>query len=115
MNNLIHDFTYCPADTELAQLIALRKQQIQYTNDIKLIIFNQIDSLESLNQALGFDILTNHWDGFALGCDEFSPSWEYIELHQNWLEVAYLYNDAEGALLFIELPLSEPLKSLLRI
>ncbi|GAB6070014.1 hypothetical protein JCM30760_11110 [Thiomicrorhabdus hydrogeniphila] len=105
---------FVPDDSELAELLSIRKQQIQYTDDIKLIIFKQSDSLESLNQTLDFDILTNHWTGERFDEPRFYPSWEYLEIHPNWLEVAYLYNDNNGVLLFIEQPLSEPLKTLFR-
>jgi len=81
MISLHNSFDYTPNDTELAELLALRKTQIQYLEGIRLIIFNQTDSIESLNQALGFDILTNHWTGERYTEADFYPSWEYIEKH----------------------------------
>lgn len=112
MISLQNWINYTPDNLELAKILELRKQQTQYTDDIKLIIFKQSDSLESLNQALGFDILTNHWTGERFDEPRFYPSWEYLEVHPNWLEVGYLYNDNEGVLLFFEQPLPEILKKL---
>jgi len=115
MNPLLKTFDYQPTDSELAELIALRKQQIGNTSDIKLIIYHTHDSLKSLNEALGFNILTNHWNGQEFRTVGFEPSWEYLETHQHWLEVAYLFNSEKGALVLCQLPLSEPLKSLFHI
>jgi hypothetical protein len=115
MITLHNSFNCKPDDPGLSELLALRKLQIQRLDGIRLIIFNLNDSLESLNEALGFDILTNHWTGERYTEIGFSPSWEYLETHTNWLEVAYLYNDNEGALLFIQKPLPESLKSLFNL
>ena len=107
-----HNFNVFADNEELLSLLDLRKQQIQDTTDITLVIFQSGDSLDALNEALGFNVLSNHWNGKLFTETEFYPSWEYLELHPNWLEVAYLYNDEQGTLVFIERPLMEPLKSL---
>ena len=108
-------FHFTIRDIELDDLLNTRQQQTQNFSDITLIIADKNDSIEDINTALGFHILTNHWTGQDFRNSDFQPSWEYMENHINWVEVAYLYNDERGALLFIQKPLHPSLEKLFSI
>lgn len=80
-------------DPTLRSLLALRLDQLAPNDDetsIRIIVFGAGDTLEVLEVDLGFTPL------------EAEPSWEWIEAHPGWFEIAYVFSDdGDGALLFV--------------
>ncbi len=57
---------------------------------ILFIVFEAGDSLDALEAGLGFTPL------------EVMPSFEWIEAHPGWFELAYVFSDdGDGAILFV--------------
>jgi hypothetical protein len=81
------------SDTTLRTLLALRLGQLVPTEDahsIRVIVFEAGDTLDALEADLGFKPI------------ETEPTWEWIEAHLGWFELAYVFSDdGDGAILFV--------------
>ena len=96
-------------DPALRSLLALRMAQLRPPDSTDLgdvahfVIFEPSDRLCQLEAELGFTPLDNLVDGSFYGDPDFTPSWEWIELHEGWVEMAYLFSDDGFAtVIFIE-------------
>ena len=60
------------------------------------------DDLAAIDEALGFAILGNRWDG-TRWCDAgFTPSWETVEARPGWFELVYMQGqDGSGVTVFV--------------
>jgi len=68
----------------------------------EVIIVEPGDSVKELDAALGFPIMVNRASGIRYGDPGFLPSWEYLDEHQNWYELAIVTcDDGFGYLIFI--------------
>jgi hypothetical protein len=80
-------------DPTLRSLLVLRMGQLAPIEDgpsIRFIVFEAGDALDVLEADLGFTPL------------EVVPSWEWIEAHPGWFELAYVFtDDGDGAILFV--------------
>jgi len=80
-------------DSTLRSLLALRLGQLFPVSDgpsIRFLVFEAGDTLEALEADLGFTPI------------EVTPTWEWIEAHPGWFELAYVFSDdGEGAILFV--------------
>ena len=89
MRSVIND----QLDCDLRALLTLRLGQLVPTDDgpsIRFIVFEAGDTLDTLEADLGFSPL------------EATPSWEWIEAHPGWFELAYVFSDdGDGAILFV--------------
>ncbi len=80
-------------DPALRALLTLRMGQLGPTDDdpsVRFLVFEAGDTLDELEADLGFTPL------------EAVPSWEWIEAHPGWFELAYIFSDdGNGAILFV--------------
>jgi hypothetical protein len=91
-------------DPTLRSLLALRGAQLASTDGdpVKIIVFEAGDTLESLEADLGFTPLQSAVGAGVFGDLDFTPSWEWIEAHPGWFELAYVFNDdGSGAIIFV--------------
>ncbi|SFN15292.1 hypothetical protein [Nitrosomonas communis] len=67
-----------------------------------MVVVEPGDSVETLEQEIGFPILRNLFDGASYGEPDFSPSFEALEEHVSCYEMVYIFNDEGfGADIFI--------------
>ena len=80
-------------DPTLRAFLALRMGQLTPIDDgpsIRFIVFEAGDTLDALEAELGFTPM------------ESVPSWEWIEAHPGWFELAYVFtDDGDGIILFV--------------
>ena len=92
-------------DPELRQLLAKRVEQLMPDGADDLVHFIVVepgDSITAIATELGFSPLVNFVDGSRYGDPDFTPSWEWIERHGSWFEVAYvLSDDGFGCVLWV--------------
>jgi len=91
-------------DPTLRSLLALRGAQLAPTDGetVKIIVFEAGDTLDRLEAELGFTPLQGAVDASVFGDPDFMPSWEWIEAHPGWFELAYVFNDdGGGAVIFV--------------
>ena len=89
------------ADKQLRQLIELRIQGIEECCDWDaaelgpFIIVEPGDSTSDLEDAMGFSILAGALDDSRFGDDSFTPSFEFVECHHDYLyELVYIVSDS---------------------
>mgnify|MGYP003599748189 CR=1 FL=1 len=95
-------------DPELSELLAAHVKRLSeyegydLSELVNFIVFEECDTIADLDAALGFPVMTNHFDGCRYGDPGFSPSWEAIEEHINWFELVYVLSDyGFGVVVFI--------------
>lgn len=99
----------CPYP-ELKRLLALRLDQLSEGNDdvelgdrLHILIVEASDRLCQIETELGFTPLTNLVDGSHFGDPNFMPSWEWMEVHEGWIELTFIMDDEGFAVaIFIE-------------
>ena len=87
-----------PANHQLTPLLLARQDQLAGFAELKdlalFIVVEEGDSVEQVEEQLGFPITTNLVDGCRLGDPDFVPSWEYAERHPNgWTEIGFMLSD----------------------
>jgi hypothetical protein len=91
-------------DPTLRSLLAMRGNQLAPTDGepFQIIAFEAGDTLDRLEAELGFTPLQSADDACVFGDPDFMPSWEWIEAHPGWFELAYVFNDdGGGAIIFV--------------
>lgn len=69
---------------------------------VHFLVIEPGDTLPDAEAELGFPLLVNLIDGARFGEDGFTPSWEWIESHGFWFELAFiLSDDGFGAVVFV--------------
>ncbi|KQM49309.1 hypothetical protein ASE69_11085 [Sphingomonas sp. Leaf208] len=103
----INDATRDPA---LRDLLALRARHLEDDTepDVELgdlAHFHAVepgDGMKEVKEALGFAVDINFVDERRFGDPDFVPSWEWIEHHGEWFELAFVLSDSGfGHVLFI--------------
>ncbi len=96
------------ADMELRDLLARRFEQLGFVEGYDLgelahfLVIQPGDTMEALDAALGFSVLTNFVDGIPYGDPNFVPSTEWIADHGGWYEMVYvLTDDGFGWIVFV--------------
>lgn len=85
-------------DSDLRALLGLRVWQLDTERDrplseiVRVIVVQPGDTPAVINAALGFPITWDQAD---------QPSFEWIEDHGSWFEIAYMLNDDLGMLVFV--------------
>ncbi len=100
-------------DPELRRLIQLSADQLLsefdpgYTLEelCRFIVVESGDTgasaITTINEQLGFSILSNRWDGTRWDAFGFTPSWEILEEHAGYFELVYvLGQDGSGVTVF---------------
>jgi hypothetical protein len=84
---------------ELHTLLAQRVASLSEFADYELhelvtfVVVQPGDSLEGLEEQLGFDALCNRFDGTRFGDPGFTPSWELLEQHAGYFAIVYVLSD----------------------
>jgi hypothetical protein len=96
------------ADTELRALvqktIAALSEDYPYDPDAlgKIITVQSGDSLDAINELIGFDILTNKWSGVRFDQPGYTQAFEILDEHAGYYELVFLIDDSGyGIELFI--------------
>lgn len=97
-------------DPCLRNLLAIRASQLEDDTEPNIELgdlahFHAVeagDGLVEIEAALGFAVDINLVDGIAFGHPDFIPSWEWIERHVGYFELAFvLSDDGFGHVLFV--------------
>jgi hypothetical protein len=95
-------------DPALVSLIRVRAQELMeaWGDDIDefatFIVVEPGDTLVDINNAVGFEILTNRTTGLRFGASGFMPSFELAEDHGTYFELVFvLGDDGSGLEVFI--------------
>jgi len=95
-------------DPELRRLLSFRICQLAETEGVDVseivnfLVVEAGDTSEQIETALGFSPLINFVDQSRYGDPGFAPSWEWIEDHGGWFELAYvLSDDGFGWIVFV--------------
>ncbi len=96
-------------DPMLRSLLSLRIAQLTPPDGadagaaVHFLIFEPGDSLDAMEAELRFTPLRNIVDGSLYGDPDFTPSWEWIEFHDGWIEIAYVFSDdGFGVIIFAQ-------------
>jgi hypothetical protein len=97
-------------DPNLRNLLAIRAMQLEDDTEPEIELgdlahFHAVeagDGMIEVEAALGFAIDINLVDGIAFGHSDFIPSWEWIEHHVGYFELAFIFSDdGFGHVLFV--------------
>ena len=86
-------------DPQLRSLLSTRLAQLtdQGSADLRdrahFFVVEPGDSLAAIDGALGFPVTANFADQVRYGQPGFTPSWEWIERHGDWFELAFVLSD----------------------
>jgi hypothetical protein len=96
-------------DPPLRALLVQRGAQISECDDrdfgelAHMLVIQAGDTLKAVEAELGFSPLVNFVDEARYGEPDFMPSWEWIERHDGWFELAYvLSDDGFGWIVFVQ-------------
>ena len=97
-------------DKNLVHLLELRYAElVEYghsdmTSLLNIFVWEEDDTTDALEAALGFPVLRNRWAGVAHDAAGFDPSWDAIEAHADWYELTFVISDdGFGFVVFIPL------------
>ena len=82
---------------DIHKLITLRLTQLDTILPSPMIIMEQGDSLSSIEEEIGFSILTNLFDDISYHDPDFVPSCEALEDHGGCYEMLFIFCDGEEA------------------
>jgi hypothetical protein len=69
---------------------------------VHFVIVEPGDQLATITAATGFPLTTNLVDGACLGDPDFEPSYEWLEDHGDFFELAYVLSDSGfGTVVFV--------------
>ncbi len=92
------------------ELQALVRQQIsnitEYVDHFSELVYFVIvqpgDDVADIDEALGFPVMANRFDGIPFGAPAFTPSWDVLAEHPGWFELVYvLSDDGNGVTMFV--------------
>lgn len=96
-------------DPELCRLLALRMAQLEEDASVDLgdlvhfLVVQPGDTFDAIDAELGFSPIVNFVDESRYGEPDFMPSWEWIERHNGWFELAFvLSDDGFGWIVFVQ-------------
>lgn len=96
-------------DPTLRTLLSLRVAQLAPPDGddigdvVHFLIVEPGDRLCQMEANIGFTPLRNLVDGSFYGDPDFAPSWEWIEFHDGWIEIAYIFtDDGFGTIIFVQ-------------
>jgi hypothetical protein len=95
-----------PVDAHLKRLLAERVHDWAATDLLDLthlIIVQGGDTEQDLLAAAGYSPLANPLDGRRFGDPEFTPSFDWLQVHDGWTEIIEtVSNDGFAFVLFVE-------------
>ena len=84
-------------DQDILKLVTLRLAQLESNIPTPMIIMQTGDSLSSIEEEIGFSILTNLFDDISYPDPDFVPSCEALEDHGGFYEMLFILSDGEEA------------------
>lgn len=94
-------------DPELQALIRQRiSETAEYVDHFSELVYFVIvqpgDDIADIDEALGFPILSNRFDGIHFGQAGITPSWDVLAEHAGWFELVFVTgDDGNGVTLFV--------------
>ena len=94
-------------DPELLTLIRQRiSETVEYADQFSDLVFFVVvqpgDDIADVDEALGFPVMVNRFDGIAFGEPGFTPSWDVLAEHPGWFELVFvLSQDGNGVTVFV--------------
>jgi hypothetical protein len=96
-------------DPDIHKLVTLRLAQLESTLPSPMIIVEPGDSLSSIEEEIGFPILTNLFDDISYPDPDFMPSCEALEDHGGCYEMLFILGDGDEAVeIFIPKTVVDP-------
>lgn len=85
-------------DPDLLELIHRRiADTSEYVDTFSELVFFVVvqpgDEIAAVDDALGFPVMANRFDGIAFGDPGFSPSWDVLDEHAGFYELVYVLSD----------------------
>jgi hypothetical protein len=87
------------ADPELRHLIEKTIRDLSHDvpydpDELGYFLIVQLgDSLDAINEQIGFDIMVNRWSGIRFGDTGFAPSFELVDEFPGWFEMVFIQSD----------------------
>ncbi len=120
-SNSLHEWVRMSYDPVLDGFIGFHIQNLneyegfEWGDLVKFVVVGQNDTVSDLDEALGFSVMANRFDGCRYGEPGFSPSWEFIGEHKDWYEIVYILgDDGAGIVVFVEKNANPALLDMLR-
>jgi hypothetical protein len=94
-------------DPQIVQLIQRRiedsAEYVEHFSDLVLFVLVEPgDDLAAVDDALGFPVMANRFDGIAFGEPGFTPSWDVLEEHAQFYELVWIFgDDGSGVTIFV--------------
>ena len=85
-------------DPDILKLIKLRHDQLGDEMFGSLIIVEIGDTVEDIENEIGFCILTNLFDDVRFPDPDFAPCFEVLEDHSGCYEMLFLFSDGDDAI-----------------
>jgi len=91
-------------------LLALIRRRIADTAEfvdtfgelVFFVIVEPGDDIAAVDDALGFAVMANRFDGTTFGEPGFTPSWDVLDEHAGYYELVYvLSDDGQGVTVFV--------------
>ena len=85
-----------PLDETLRALLLMRQAQLTEHDLAETACFLIVErgaTLSDIERELGFSPLVNPLDGGRYGDPDFTPFWEWIEDHDGWFELVFIFSD----------------------
>lgn len=96
------------ADSAIRQMILQRINAIASDEPYEetlhgyFVIIESGDTLQAINQQVGFDVLTNRWTGLRYDHADYTPAFEILEEYQTCWDLLFIQDDSGyGIELFI--------------
>jgi len=99
------------------ELLALVRQRITDTAEfvdhfselVHFVVVQRGDDVADIDEALGFPVMANRFDGIPFGQAGFTPSWDVLAEFPGWFELVYvLSDDGNGVNVFVAKALGTP-------
>ena len=85
-------------DPDILKLVKLRHSQLGDEMFGSLIIVEIGDTVEDIENEIGFCILTNLFDDVRFPDPDFAPCFEVLEDHSGCYEMLFLFSDGDDAI-----------------
>ena len=86
------------ADPDILRLVKLRHGQLGDEMFSSVIIVEAGDTVQDIEQEIGFSILTNLFDNVRYPDPDFVPCFEVLEDHGTFYEMLFIFGDGDDAI-----------------
>ena len=85
-------------DHDILKLVKLRHDQLGDALFDSVIIIETGDTVEDIENEIGFFVMTNLFDGVRYSDPDFVPCFEVLEDHGGCYEMVFILSDADDAI-----------------